>query len=65
MPKVLEDKLKREYPGNDRAVSGTLNALGAMRGSKDTARGRSMQKAHEAHGKRNNLGTYLHPKKAR
>jgi len=46
MPKFLVDKLKREYPGNPSAVYGTLNALGAMRGNKETSKGRAMQAQH-------------------
>ena len=38
MPKVLEAKLKKEYPGNPGAVYGTMNKLGYMKGSKETAR---------------------------
>lgn len=74
MPKFLEDKLKAEYPGNPHAVYGTLNALGAMHGSKETAKGRAMDakhtrdvKAGKASGMHphKNLGQYLHPKKRR
>lgn len=36
----VEDKLKREYPGNPRAVFGTLNKVGLKRGNKTTAKGR-------------------------
>jgi len=36
----VEDKLKREYPGNPGAVFGTLNKAGLMRGNKVTAKGR-------------------------
>ncbi len=46
MPKFLEEKLKREYPGNPRAVYGTLNAIGAMRGNKITPKGRAMEAKH-------------------
>lgn len=48
MPKFLEEKLKREYPNNPSAVYGTMNAIGAMHGSKETAKGREMEKKHEA-----------------
>ena len=47
MPKFLEAKLKKEYPNNPRAVYGTMNALGAMHGNKETAKGEEMQKKHE------------------
>ena len=52
MPKFLEEKLKREYPNNPSAVYGTMNAIGAMRGNKETAKGREMEKKHEAHMKK-------------
>jgi hypothetical protein len=35
----VEEKLKREYPGNPGAVFGTLNKAGLKRGNKDTAKG--------------------------
>ncbi len=44
MPKALEAKLKKEYPGNDKAVYGTLNKLGYMKGSKETAKGKALDK---------------------
>jgi hypothetical protein len=47
MPKILEDKLKREYPDNPHAVYGTLNKIGAMKGNKETKHGRAMEKALE------------------
>jgi len=46
MPKFLEDKLKAEYPNNPRAVYGTLNAIGAMHGNQETAKGRAMEAKH-------------------
>jgi hypothetical protein len=46
VPKFLIAKLKREYPNNPRAVYGTLNALGAMKGNKETPVGRAMQAKH-------------------
>jgi hypothetical protein len=48
MPKFLEDKLKAEYPGNPRAVYGTMNKIGAMRGNKITAKGKAMERKHAA-----------------
>lgn len=47
MPQFLIDKLKREYPGNNHRVYGTLNAIGAMHGNKETAKGREMERKHE------------------
>lgn len=45
MPRILEEKLKREYPNNPHAVYGTLNKLGAMHGNKETKKGKSIEKA--------------------
>ena len=47
-PAFLEQKLKREYPNNPSAVYGTLNAIGAMRGNQETAKGRALQAKHDA-----------------
>ncbi len=68
MPKFLETKLKREYPNNPHAVYGTLNAIGAMRGNKETAKGRAMDAKHAKAGGRHphkNLGAYLHKSKGK
>ena len=46
MPKFLEQKLKAEYPNNPHAVYGTMNAIGAMHGNKETAKGRAMEAKH-------------------
>ena len=43
----VEDKLKTEYPGNPRAVYGTLNKIGLKRGSKTTAKGMRAAKAKD------------------
>ena len=47
MPKILERKLEKEYPNNPHAVYGTLNKIGAMKGSKETKKGKAMEKALE------------------
>ena len=52
MPNFLESKLKKEYPGNDSAVYGTMNKLGYMHGNKETPAGRAAQAKHEADVKR-------------
>jgi hypothetical protein len=52
MPKFLEDKLKAEYGDNPHAIYGTLNKIGAMRGNKETAKGRKMEAKHERDVKR-------------
>ena len=82
MPKFLEDQLKAEAARKgktgraaDRYVYGTMNALGVMRGSQETAKGRAMDRkhdkdaglraAHASHPNASRLGRFLHPKRAR
>ena len=48
MPEFLEKKLQKEYPNNPHAVWGTMNKLGAVKGNKITAKGKAMQKKHDA-----------------
>ncbi len=55
MPKFLEERLeagarKKGYTGKDadRYVYGAMNNMGAMHGSKETAKGRRMQRKHNA-----------------
>lgn len=48
MPRFLEEKLKKEYPGNDKAVYGTMNKLGYMKGNKETAKGKAAEVKHES-----------------
>jgi hypothetical protein len=47
MPAFLEQKLQREYGPNSPIVYATLNKLGALRGNKETAKGRAMQAKHD------------------
>lgn len=47
MPKFLEEKLEKEYPGNPHAVFGTMNKIGAMKGNKETKKGKAMEKKHD------------------
>jgi hypothetical protein len=49
MPAFLEKELKKEYPNNSHAVFGTMNKIGAMKGNKETAKGKAMQAKHERH----------------
>ena len=46
VPKFLEDKLKREYGPNSKIVYKVMNKIGAMRGNKETAKGRAMARKH-------------------
>jgi hypothetical protein len=41
----VESKLKKEYGNNPKAVYGTLNKIGLMKGNKPTAKG--LKKAHK------------------
>lgn len=47
MPKFLETKLKKEYGEKSTVPFKVMNAIGAMRGSKETAKGRRMEEKHE------------------
>lgn len=49
MPAFLEKKLRKQYGDNPSAIYGTMNKLGAMRGSKITAKGRAMERGHALH----------------
>ena len=48
MPKFLENKLKAEYGAKSSIPYKVMNALGAMRGNKETAKGEAMQRKHDA-----------------
>jgi hypothetical protein len=47
MPEFLEKKLKKEYGDNPHAIYGTMNKIGAMKGSKETKKGREMEAKHD------------------
>lgn len=47
MPKFLEQRLRAEYGNNSHAIYGTMNKIGAMQGSKETAKGREMERKHD------------------
>jgi hypothetical protein len=47
MPAFLEKKLKKEYGNDKHAIYGTMNKIGAMKGNKETPKGRAMEKKHE------------------
>lgn len=47
MPAFLEKKLKEEYAGEDPSIPfKIMNANGLMRGSKETAKGRALDRKH-------------------
>ena len=46
MPAFLEKKLKAEYGEKSDIPYRIMNTIGAMRGNKETAKGRAMEKKH-------------------
>lgn len=46
MPKFLERKLKREYGENSHIPYAVMNSIGAMKGSKETPKGKEMERKH-------------------
>lgn len=48
MPAFLEHKLEKEYGKKSPIVYATMNKLGYMKGSKETAKGRAAEKKHAA-----------------
>ena len=59
MPAFLEKKLKAEYGNNPHAIYGTMNAIGAMRGNKETAKGCMMEAKHEKKQKPKTMGEMM------
>lgn len=50
MPDFLERRLRANVPRGvnaDRYVYGAMNNMGAMRGNKETAKGKAMQRKHD------------------
>lgn len=48
MPEFLEKKIESQYGKGDSRVYATMNAIGAMRGNKETLKGKSMERKHKA-----------------
>jgi hypothetical protein len=48
VPAFLEAKLKKEYGANSTVPFKVMNSLGAMKGNKETAKGKRMEKKHHA-----------------
>ena len=44
MPKALENKLKKEYGKNSAVPYKIMNKMGVMKGNKETAKGKAMDK---------------------
>lgn len=57
MPKFLENKLKKEYGANSKIPYKIMNKMGVMNGSKETAKGKEMEKKHQGKGTRARLNT--------
>ncbi len=74
MPKFLEKKLRKEYSAKgkkgralDRAVYGTMNNIGAMRGNKETDKRAQMEAKHNADMKKyeGSASSYKHSRPTR
>lgn len=48
MPAFLEAKLKSEYGADSKVPYKVMNKIGAMRGNKETPKGKRMEKKHAA-----------------
>jgi hypothetical protein len=48
VPKFLEKKLQSEYGKKSAIPYKVMNSIGAMKGNKETAKGRAMQAKHNA-----------------
>lgn len=48
MPKFLEEKLQKRYGKDSKVPFKIMNSIGAMRGNKETAKGRAMDRKHAA-----------------
>ena len=60
MPAFLEAKLKKEYGADSSTPYKVMNSIGAMHGSKTTAKGRAMQAKHDVKSrKRVNVGDLM------
>ena len=46
MPKFLEKKLKKEYGVKSAIPFKIMNKIGAMKGNKETAKGKAMERKH-------------------
>ena len=49
MPAFLEKKLKAEYGAKSKIPYMVMNKMGAMHGSKETAKGAAMERKHVFH----------------
>lgn len=47
MPQFLEAELKKKYGGDSAVPYKIMNKIGAMKGNKETAKGRAMEAKHK------------------
>ena len=47
MPRFLEQKLKKEYGAQSDIPYKVMNKMGVMRGNKETAKGKAMERKHQ------------------
>ena len=47
MPRFLEEKLKKEYGADSSIPYKVMNSMGVMRGSKETRKGKAMERKHK------------------
>lgn len=47
MPEFLEKKLKKRYGPKSAIPYKIMNSMGAMRGNKETSKGKAMERKHE------------------
>lgn len=47
MPKFLETKLKAQYGAKSAIPYKVMNSIGAMKGNRETPKGKAMQRKHE------------------
>ena len=65
MPRFLEAKLKREYGAKSKVPYKVMNAIGAMHGNKETAKGAEMQVKHEMDSFKGEAHGYSHKRPKR
>lgn len=67
MPKFLEKKLKSQYGQDSKIPYMVMNKIGAMKGNKETSKGKEMESKHDHDlgmgGKRHSKVPHVKPKK--
>jgi hypothetical protein len=65
MPAFLEEKLKREYGADSATPYKVMNAIGAMKGNRETPKGRAMQAKHDRDARNARIAPVAHADVAR